>query len=239
MEQEELRVLCLHPKAASGRLTSRQLGWGSYTHTHSDTPIPTRSHLFQQGHIFRWCHSLVQGYTNHHTLGQGLLKVVNHYRSARIESMPPTRTRSALGHWAISPLWNFYYKLLKMIKQHALLYLYGTTEANCITSVQKWSEVLSARFLTRCSVFFLNSLLPGKRCPNTGTHQEWLPITEYVVHLCVVFQLRCKCSQSSNDHDTNTNVSYQKAVISYIPSYYNNILVNNSLRRSGHTLAHR
>ena len=24
--QEELRVLCLHPKAASGRLTSRQLG---------------------------------------------------------------------------------------------------------------------------------------------------------------------------------------------------------------------
>jgi hypothetical protein len=26
MAQEELRVLCLHPKAASGRLTSRQLG---------------------------------------------------------------------------------------------------------------------------------------------------------------------------------------------------------------------
>jgi hypothetical protein len=25
MAQEELRVLCLHPKAASGRLTSRQL----------------------------------------------------------------------------------------------------------------------------------------------------------------------------------------------------------------------
>jgi hypothetical protein len=24
--QEELRVLCLHPKAASGRLTSRQIG---------------------------------------------------------------------------------------------------------------------------------------------------------------------------------------------------------------------
>jgi hypothetical protein len=68
MTQEELRVLCLHPKAASGRLTSRQLGWGSYTHTHSDTPIPTRSHLFQQGHTLRWCHSLVQGYTNHHTI---------------------------------------------------------------------------------------------------------------------------------------------------------------------------
>jgi hypothetical protein len=66
MVQEELRVLCLHPKAASGRLTSRQLGWGSYTHTHSDTPIPTRSHLFQQGHTSRWCHSLVQGYSNHH-----------------------------------------------------------------------------------------------------------------------------------------------------------------------------
>jgi hypothetical protein len=65
MAQEELRVLCLHPKAASGKLTSRQLGWGSYTHTHSDTPIPTRSHLFQQGHTFRWRHSLVQGYTNH------------------------------------------------------------------------------------------------------------------------------------------------------------------------------
>jgi hypothetical protein len=67
MVQEELRVLRLHPKAASGRLTSRQLGWGSYTHTHSDTAIPTRSHLFQQGHTSRWCHSLVQGYTNHHT----------------------------------------------------------------------------------------------------------------------------------------------------------------------------
>jgi hypothetical protein len=66
MAQEELRVLCLHPKAASGRLTSRQLGWGCYTHTHSDTPIPTRSYLFQQGHTLRWCHSLVQGYTNHH-----------------------------------------------------------------------------------------------------------------------------------------------------------------------------
>jgi hypothetical protein len=26
MAQEELRVLCLHPKAASGRLTSRQIG---------------------------------------------------------------------------------------------------------------------------------------------------------------------------------------------------------------------
>ena len=25
--QEELRVLCLHPKAASRRLTPRQLGW--------------------------------------------------------------------------------------------------------------------------------------------------------------------------------------------------------------------
>jgi hypothetical protein len=70
MAQVELRVLCLHPKAASGRLTSRQLGWGSYTHTHSDTPIPTRSHLFQQGHTSRWCHSLVQGYTNHHTQPQ-------------------------------------------------------------------------------------------------------------------------------------------------------------------------
>jgi hypothetical protein len=66
MAQEELRVLCLHPKAASGRLTSRQLGWGTYTQTHSDTPVPTRSHLFQQGHTFRWCHSLVQEYTNHH-----------------------------------------------------------------------------------------------------------------------------------------------------------------------------
>jgi hypothetical protein len=66
MAQADLRVLHLHPKAASGRLTSRWLGWGSYTHTHSDTPIPTRSHLFQQGHTFRWCHSLVQGYINHH-----------------------------------------------------------------------------------------------------------------------------------------------------------------------------
>ena len=45
MAQAELRVLCLHPKAASGRLTSRQLGWGSYAHTHSDTPTSTRPHL--------------------------------------------------------------------------------------------------------------------------------------------------------------------------------------------------
>jgi hypothetical protein len=60
--------LCLHPKAASGRLTSRQLAWGSYTHTHSDTLIPTRSHIFQRGHTFRWCHSLVQGYANHHNI---------------------------------------------------------------------------------------------------------------------------------------------------------------------------
>jgi hypothetical protein len=66
MAQAELRVLHLHPKAASGRLTSRQLEWGSYAHTHSGTPTPTRSHLFQQGHISKWCHSLVQGYTNHH-----------------------------------------------------------------------------------------------------------------------------------------------------------------------------
>jgi hypothetical protein len=72
MVQEELRVLCLHPKAASGRLTSRQLGWESYTHTHSGTPIPTRSRLFQQGHTFRWCHSLVQGYTNHHKWYEGV-----------------------------------------------------------------------------------------------------------------------------------------------------------------------
>ena len=68
MAQAELRVLRLHSKAASGRLTSRQLGWGSYAYTHSDTPIPTRSHLFQQGHTSRCCHSLVQGYINHHNV---------------------------------------------------------------------------------------------------------------------------------------------------------------------------
>jgi hypothetical protein len=53
MAQEELRVLCLHPKAASGRLTSRQLGWGRilyphpqwHTHSNQVTPIPTRPHL--------------------------------------------------------------------------------------------------------------------------------------------------------------------------------------------------
>ena len=81
MVQEELRVLYLHPKAASGRLTSRQLGWGSYTHTHSDTPIPTRSHLFQQGHTFRWCHSLVQGYTNHHIPLPGPHRLVQKHES--------------------------------------------------------------------------------------------------------------------------------------------------------------
>ena len=81
MAQEELRVLCLHPKAASGRLTSRQLGWGSYTHTHSDTPIPTRSHLFQQGHTFRWCHSLVHRYTNHHILLPGSHRLVQKHES--------------------------------------------------------------------------------------------------------------------------------------------------------------
>jgi hypothetical protein len=53
LAQAELRVLPLHPKAATGRLTSRQLGGGSYAHTHSDTAIATRSHLFQQGHTSR------------------------------------------------------------------------------------------------------------------------------------------------------------------------------------------
>jgi hypothetical protein len=67
MAQEELRVLYLHPKATCGRLTSRQLGWESYAHTHSDTSTPTRSHRFQQGHTYEWCHSLVQEYTNHGT----------------------------------------------------------------------------------------------------------------------------------------------------------------------------
>ena len=59
MVQEELRFLCLHPKAASVRLTSRQLGWGSYAHTHSDTPTPTRPHL-------QMVPLPVQEYTNHH-----------------------------------------------------------------------------------------------------------------------------------------------------------------------------
>jgi hypothetical protein len=66
MVQAELRVLSLHPEAASGRLTSRQLGWESYAYTHTDTPTLTRSHLFQQGHTSKWCHSLVLEYTNHH-----------------------------------------------------------------------------------------------------------------------------------------------------------------------------
>ena len=29
-------------------------------------PIPTVTHLFQQGHTSKWCHSLAQEYTNHH-----------------------------------------------------------------------------------------------------------------------------------------------------------------------------
>jgi hypothetical protein len=52
MVQEELRILFLHLKAASRILTSRQLGWGSYSphpqwHTYSSkaTPTPRRSHL--------------------------------------------------------------------------------------------------------------------------------------------------------------------------------------------------
>jgi hypothetical protein len=66
MAQADLRVLCLHPKAASGRLTSRQLGWGSSAHTHSDTPTPTRSHLFEQGHTSKWA-TLAQEHINHHS----------------------------------------------------------------------------------------------------------------------------------------------------------------------------
>jgi hypothetical protein len=77
MAQAELRVLCLYPKAASGRLTSRQLEWGSYAHTHSDTPTPTRSHLFQQGHTSKWCHFLVQEYTNHHREALSTMNKVN------------------------------------------------------------------------------------------------------------------------------------------------------------------
>jgi hypothetical protein len=45
MVQEELRGLHLHLKAAGRILTSRQLGWGSQAHAHSDTPTPTRPHL--------------------------------------------------------------------------------------------------------------------------------------------------------------------------------------------------
>jgi hypothetical protein len=66
MVQAELRVLCLHPKAASGRLTCKQLGWESEAHIHSNTPTPTRSYLYQQGHNSKWYHSLIQKYTNHH-----------------------------------------------------------------------------------------------------------------------------------------------------------------------------
>ena len=43
--QEEWRVKHLPLKAASRRLTSRQLGWGSYTYTHSE-------HLLQPGHTY-------------------------------------------------------------------------------------------------------------------------------------------------------------------------------------------
>ena len=50
MVQEELRVLHLNLKTASRRLTSRELDESLKSHTHSDTPIPTRPHLLQQGH---------------------------------------------------------------------------------------------------------------------------------------------------------------------------------------------
>jgi hypothetical protein len=45
--QEELRVVHLHLKAASGRLASRQLDEGLKAHTHSDTPTPTGPHLLK------------------------------------------------------------------------------------------------------------------------------------------------------------------------------------------------
>jgi hypothetical protein len=45
MVQEELRVLHLHLEAAGRRLTSRQLAWGSYAHTHSNTLHSTRPHF--------------------------------------------------------------------------------------------------------------------------------------------------------------------------------------------------
>ena len=45
MVQAELRALHLHLKAASGRLTSSQLGEGLKAHVHSDTPTPTGPHL--------------------------------------------------------------------------------------------------------------------------------------------------------------------------------------------------
>ena len=45
MAQTELRVLYLHPKAASGRLTSRQLEGES-------KPTPTVTHLLQPGHTY-------------------------------------------------------------------------------------------------------------------------------------------------------------------------------------------
>jgi hypothetical protein len=52
MVQEELRILHLHLKASSGRLTSRKL-------VRVLKPKSTVAHLLQQGHIFL-------GQANHH-----------------------------------------------------------------------------------------------------------------------------------------------------------------------------
>ena len=68
MVQAELRVLCLHPTAASGRLPSRHIAWEYYAHTQRDTHTPNRSYLFQQGHTSKWCHSVVQEYTDHYNI---------------------------------------------------------------------------------------------------------------------------------------------------------------------------
>ncbi|EDL39911.1 mCG148360 [Mus musculus] len=62
MVQEKLRVLHLHLKAASRILVSRQ--------PRVLKPMPTVTHLLQQGHTSQKCHFLNQTYANHNTLFQ-------------------------------------------------------------------------------------------------------------------------------------------------------------------------
>ena len=64
-------------RAESSMSSSNSCQWKTAFQAHSvrvlsphptDTHTPNRSYLFQQGHTSKWCHSVVQEYTNHYNI---------------------------------------------------------------------------------------------------------------------------------------------------------------------------
>lgn len=63
--KEKLRVLTLDLKTMKGKALSSPLNKAFKAHLDTDTLSTTKPHLFQQVHTSKWCHTLVQEYTNH------------------------------------------------------------------------------------------------------------------------------------------------------------------------------